>query len=372
MSGDDAELTKSLNHLDVKDAQDTYTHASRTHDDGDHPVLSSSFTPGSNAAGSADADRLTEVARIAAGPPPTEQIPDALPSSIHPDFSARTNDDLLLVTDDDVGFYVERSFLLEHSDFFRDFEEMNSDIRHDDNGGKAHTRAVRRDLPGALSNGLRVVLLKVKERRYYPDRYDRERKVFCSQHIGDPGSYEHPRNVCLVPIPLGSNTSWFQYLFAVFEADEKAAKAIAKSTLRWDLTKWCTQPILPVLDKHHAPYAALLREIDRRNPFYKLKNPFSLSSSSAACHDFIKKSQAEFKDERLVECGGEECGCKKSGFCWATVSRAGGKVLRRNLASQYLDHGDDWLWYKIEMSIWNSVGTCYTIECKRGHYTPNQ
>ncbi|ODN73101.1 hypothetical protein L198_08306, partial [Cryptococcus wingfieldii CBS 7118] len=157
MSGDDAELIKSLNHLDVKDVQDT--DASRTHEDVDRRVLSSSFTPGSDAADSAGADRLTEVTRDVVSSPPTDRTPDALPSSIHPDFSVQTSDDFLLVTDDDVGFYVNRDFLLEHSDFFRDFEEMDSDIKQDD-AGKGRTQAVRRDMPGALSNGLRVVLLK--------------------------------------------------------------------------------------------------------------------------------------------------------------------------------------------------------------------
>ncbi|ODN73089.1 hypothetical protein L198_08312, partial [Cryptococcus wingfieldii CBS 7118] len=174
MSGDDAELTKSLNHLDVKDAQDT--DASRTHDDGDHRALSFSSTPGSVAAGSAGADRLTEVTRDVVSSPPTDRTPDTLPSSIHPDFSVQTNDDFLLVTDDDVGFYVNKEFLLEHSEFFRDFEDMDSDIRQDEDAWKGRTQAVRRDMPGALSNGLRVVLLKVKETKSWPDAYDRKRR----------------------------------------------------------------------------------------------------------------------------------------------------------------------------------------------------
>ncbi|ODN75036.1 hypothetical protein L202_06257 [Cryptococcus amylolentus CBS 6039] len=186
MSGDDAEVTKSLNHLDVKDAQET--DASRTHDDGDHQVFSSSCTPGSDAAGSAGADRLTEVTRDVVSSPLTDHNPDALPLSIHPDFSIQTSDDFLLVTDDDVGFYVKRSFLLEHSEFFRDFEEMDSDIRQDDDAGKGRTQAVRRDMPGALSNGLRVVLLQlqVKETESWPDvyLYDRKRKIFRSQSKG--------------------------------------------------------------------------------------------------------------------------------------------------------------------------------------------
>ncbi|ODN73098.1 hypothetical protein L198_08303 [Cryptococcus wingfieldii CBS 7118] len=88
MSGDDAELTKSLNHLGGKDVQDT--EALRTRDDGHHRVLSSSSTPGSVAAGSAGADRLTEVTRDVVSSPPTDRTPDALPSSIHPDFSSPT------------------------------------------------------------------------------------------------------------------------------------------------------------------------------------------------------------------------------------------------------------------------------------------
>ncbi|ODN88399.1 hypothetical protein L198_06670 [Cryptococcus wingfieldii CBS 7118] len=359
MSGDDAELTKSLNHLDLKDAQDT--DALRTHDHGDHRVLSSSFTPGSDAAGSAGADRLMEVTRDVVSSPPTDRTPDALPSSIHPDFSVQTSDDFLLVTDDDVGFYVNRDFLLEHSDFFRDFEEMDSDIRQYDDAGKGRTQAVRRDMPGALSNGLRVVLLKVKETKYWPDRYDRNQKVFRSQRIWEydhedlapafsiSNQYGFTRFSAQARLSIATTSAWFRYLYAAFEADETVAKAIAKSTLLWDLTESCPEPILPVLDKHQASYAALLREIHRRNPFSRYKGPYRLSSSSAANHDFLKKSQAHFKKKRLVECGGA-CTCKKSGFWWAAASQSGGKALRRNLELR-LGRDDESLWSDIEVSI---------------------
>ncbi|ODN88402.1 hypothetical protein L198_06673 [Cryptococcus wingfieldii CBS 7118] len=364
MSGDVAELDKSLNHLDGKDPQDT--DASRTHDDGDQ-VLSSSSTPGSDAAGSAGADTLTEVTRDVVSSPPTDRTPDALPSFTHPDFSIQTNDDFLLVTDDDVGFYVNRDFLLEHSDFFRDFEEMDSDIRQDDDDGKGRTQAVRRDMPGALSNGLRVVLLKVKETQYWPDRYDKKRRVFRSQRIWEydhedlalafriANQYGFTRFSAQARLSIPKPSIWFQYLYAAFEADETAAKAIAKSTLYFDLRESCPQPILPVLDKHHAPYAALLREIHRRSPFSRYKDPYFLSPSFDANHDLLEKSQADYKVKRFVECGGEECSCKTSGSWWAIASRSGGKALRRTLASRFLDHDDDGLWSEIDKSIRLSV-----------------
>ncbi|ODN88388.1 hypothetical protein L198_06659 [Cryptococcus wingfieldii CBS 7118] len=365
MSGDDAELIKSLNHLDVKDVQDT--DASRTHEDVDRRVLSSSFTPGSEAADSAGADRLTEVTQDVVSSP-SERSPDPLPSSIHPDFSIQTNDDFLLVTDDDVGFYVNRAFLLEHSDFFRDFEEMESDIRQDDDAGKGRTQAVRRDMPGALSNGLRVMLLKVKETKSSLDLYDYKRKVFRSQELWEyeydledlalafriANQYGFTRFSAQARLSIPKTSIWFQYLYAAFEADETVAKAFARSTLLSDLTELCPRPLLPVLDKHHAPYAALLRNIHRRNPFSFYKKTYSLLSCSTANYDFLKKSQADFKDKRLVECGGEECSCKKSGFWWATASKSGGKALRSNLAS-WPGRDDDTLWSEIDMSIRRSV-----------------
>ncbi|TYJ54172.1 hypothetical protein B9479_005183 [Cryptococcus floricola] len=181
MSVDDRELIESLDLLDVKDARDTEISSNRNGSDvGDHPVPlpTSSFT---GAEKTLTGDETA--ASNNASSPPSELSPDPFPSSIHPDFSVQTSNDFLLVTDDDVGFYVNRDFLLEHSDFFRDFEEMDSDIRQDDDVGKGRTQAVRRDMPGALSKGLRVVLLKVKETKFWPDAYDSKRNVFRSQRM---------------------------------------------------------------------------------------------------------------------------------------------------------------------------------------------
>ncbi|TYJ54161.1 hypothetical protein B9479_005172 [Cryptococcus floricola] len=366
MSVDDRELIESRDPLDVKDAQDTAISSTRTGSEaGDHPVP----LPTSNASFTGAENTLTgdeTAASNAASCPPSERSPDPFPSSIHPDFAVQTSDDFLLVTDDDVGFYVNRDFLLEHSDFFRDFEEMDSDIRRDSDAGKGRTQAVRRDMPGALSNGLRVVLLRVKETKHWPDRYDRKRKIILSPWIWEydvedlglafriANQYGFTRFSAQARLSIPKMSTWFHYLYAAFEAEETVAKAIAKSTLPWDLTEWCPQRLFPVLDKHHAPYAALLRDIHRRSPFSRYKNPYSLSSSSAANHDFLKKSQADFEDKRLVECGGEECSCKKSGFWWATASQSGGKVLRINLASRPA-YDDDIMWSEIGRSIRLSV-----------------
>ncbi|TYJ54179.1 hypothetical protein B9479_005190 [Cryptococcus floricola] len=365
MSVDDRELIKSLDLLHVKDARDTDISSTRTGSDvGDHPVP----LPTSNASFTGAENTLTgdeAAASNAASPPPSERSPDPLPSSIHPDFSRQTSDDFLLVTDDDVGFYVNRDFLLEHSDFFRDFEEMDSDIRQDDDAGKGRTQAVRRDMPGALSNGLRVVLLKVKHTDDRPDVYDSKQKVFRSQQrweydledlalafpIAD--QYGFTRFSAQAHRTIPQRSPWFRYLYAAFEADETVAKAIAKSSLLEDLTK-CPQDILSVLDKHHAPYAALLRDIHRRNPFSMYSCPYYLSSTFQANHDFLKKSKADFMAKRLVECGGEECSCSKSGYWWALASKTGGQVLRRNLDSRP-DRDDDNLWIAIRVSIWLSV-----------------
>ncbi|TYJ54180.1 hypothetical protein B9479_005191 [Cryptococcus floricola] len=325
MSVDNRELIESLDLLDVKDDQDTGISSTRTSSDvGYHPVP----LPTSNASFTGAEKTLTgdeTAASNNASSSPSEQSPDPLPSSIHPDFSVQTSDDFLLVTDDDVGFYVNRDFLLENSDFFRDFEEMDSDIRQDEDAGKGRTEAVRRDMPGALSNGLRVVLFKIKQRYYRPDRfqhwweYDAEDLglAFLSQgnrkydledvalafKIADQYGFARFTDQSRWTIPQRS--PWFDYLYAAFVADETVAKAIAKSTLFWDLTEECPQPILAVLDKHHAPYAALLRDIHRRNPFSMYSCPYYLSSTFQANHDFLKKSKADFMAKRLVECGGK-------------------------------------------------------------------
>ncbi|TYJ51463.1 hypothetical protein B9479_007960 [Cryptococcus floricola] len=289
MSVDDRELIESLDLLDVEDARDTDISSTRTSSDvGDHPVP----LPASNASFTGAENTLTgdeTAASNAASSPPSERSPDPLPSSIHPDFSVQTSNDFLLVTDDDVGFYVNRDFLLEHSDFFRDFEEADSYIRQDDDAGKGRTQAARRDMPGALSNGLRVVLLKVKQTKSCPDRYDKKRKVYRPQRFW---GYDHEDLALAFRIAdqygftrfsaqahrtIPKRSPWFDYLYAAFEADETVAKAIARSTLDCDLME-CPRPILPILDKHNAPYAALLRAIHRRNPFSMHNNPYSFFS----------------------------------------------------------------------------------------------
>ncbi|TYJ54171.1 hypothetical protein B9479_005182 [Cryptococcus floricola] len=369
MSVDDRKLIESRDLLDVKDARDTDI-SSTGSDVGDHPVP----LPASNASFEGAEKTLTgdeTAASHATSPPPSERSPDPFPSSIHPDFSVQTSNDFLLVTDDDVGFYVNRAFLLEHSDFFRDFEEADSYIRQEDDAGKGHNQAVRRDMPGALSHGLRVVLLKVQQTYDGPDVFDWKRKVFRSQRIWEydhedlalafriADQYGFTRFSAQARLSIPKTSTWFQYLYAAFEADEPVAKANAKLTLRGDLTEEYPQYILSVLDKHHAPYAALLRDIHRRNPFTMEESPFSLSSSPAANHDFLKKSQADFKEKRLVECGGEECGCPNSRLSWLMASLSGGHVLQINIDSRS-DRDDDNLWIDIGMSIRQS-GNC--LDC---------
>ncbi|ODN73608.1 hypothetical protein L198_08296 [Cryptococcus wingfieldii CBS 7118] len=202
---------------------------------------------------------------------------DNLPSSIHPDYSLQTGNDFLLVTDDDVGFYVDRDFLLCHSELFHDFENMACDISNKDAIGDCiKSSVVRRDMPGALSKGLRVVLLNSADTdSTWPDFHDFDNESDWSpQRQTWPYTLEDLALAIKIANQYGftsfssqahskapRKSLWFQYLLAAFESDERGANAIAKSTLYFNLETCCPLALLSILDKHNAPYATLLRDI---------------------------------------------------------------------------------------------------------------
>ncbi|ODN88398.1 hypothetical protein L198_06669 [Cryptococcus wingfieldii CBS 7118] len=114
--------------------------------------FTSSATRSTGTSGLKGADAICEDQPSCSAERPTSA--HNLPSSIHPDYFLQTGDDFLLVTDDDVGFYVDRDFRLCHSECFHDFEKMVSDIGNKDAVGDCiNISVVRRDMSGELSKG---------------------------------------------------------------------------------------------------------------------------------------------------------------------------------------------------------------------------
>nr|ODO01274.1 hypothetical protein L204_02002 [Cryptococcus depauperatus CBS 7855] len=76
--------------------------------------------------------------------------------SIHPLYPLRNRDDILLITGDDAGFYVQKAWLVEASGFFRDFEQVS---KASCKAGLDSMRSVEmRELPSATAEGLHLVL----------------------------------------------------------------------------------------------------------------------------------------------------------------------------------------------------------------------
>ncbi|TYJ55001.1 hypothetical protein B9479_004312 [Cryptococcus floricola] len=301
MSAGDNALVEKMDKLDVEEGSRTTSSS----DVGGTAASSLSSTETS----SAKPERTNHTADAISSYPILEQPPcadDELPSSIHSDFAVQTGN-VLLVTDDDVGFYVDQSFLSSQSEFFRDFEEMASDVGQG-NVSNIGTRVVRRDLPGALSNGLRVVLfMAAGEKTWQECDHNSQRKVFYSWHrsrwqcdfedlalafqIGNRYGF----TIFSLQATYHHAPFWVEYLSAAFEDDEKAAKAMLKSDCGVGVEYLSPNTIFIILNKHRPRYSALFKNVRTLNPFSS--RPVGFASEryrGTESHDFIEKEKAAF------------------------------------------------------------------------------
>ncbi|TYJ54983.1 hypothetical protein B9479_004294 [Cryptococcus floricola] len=337
MSAGDNALIEKMDRLDVEEG-------SRTTSSGDVGGIAASSLSSTETT-SVKPEETNHSADAISSSPILEQPPctdDELPSSIHPDFAVRTGN-VLLVTDDDVGFYVDQSFLSSQSEFFRDFEEMASDVGQG-NVSNIGTRVVRRDLPGALSNGLRVVLFMARENTWRHCGYNNQRKVF---HPWPTDGWQCDLEDLALAFQIGNRYGftifclqptdhhapfWAKYLSAVFEDDEKAAKAMLKSICGVRVQYLGHDIVFIILDKERPRYSALFKNVRTLNPFWS--HPFAFPAEhyrAAESHAFIKKEKTAFKRKRKAELGGRQCVCLQTGAWWMAASRAGHDALRENL-----------------------------------------
>ncbi|OXC61310.1 hypothetical protein C358_03304, partial [Cryptococcus neoformans MW-RSA852] len=87
-----------------------------------------------------------------------------VPKVVHPLYPRKHPDDILLITEDNVGFYVSLAFITRHCGFLEGYESLKKGIIEEgksyptEDEEKEECQAERRELPSAMSWGLHLVL----------------------------------------------------------------------------------------------------------------------------------------------------------------------------------------------------------------------
>lgn len=217
--------------------------------------------------------------------------PKQSPKVIHPLYPCRHPDDILLVTEDSVGFYVSLALITRHCGFFEGYESLKKEITGEEesspmeSGGKEECHTERRELPSAKSSGLHLVLdtlgviesltLAAEAANYnarnlamsavldfqaFNDRWPLD-AVF--QHLAPAvqlaDAYDIPKFIaymCLI-IP---DDPWHQYLMAALSNNETFAKKTSRETVKYH-TSDMPPPVVSILYKNAPSYLWRLRKL---------------------------------------------------------------------------------------------------------------
>ncbi|ADV22341.1 hypothetical protein I305_02788 [Cryptococcus gattii E566] len=217
--------------------------------------------------------------------------PKQSPKVIHPLYPCRHPDDILLVTEDNVGFYVSLALITRHCGFFEGYESLKKEITGEEesspmeSGGKEECHTERRELPSAKSSGLHLVLdtlgviesltLAAEAANYtarnlamsavldfqaFNDRWPLD-AVF--QHLAPAvqlaDAYDIPKFIaymCLI-IP---DDPWHQYLMAALSNNETFAKKTSRETVKYHISDM-PPPVVSILYKNAPSYLWRLRKL---------------------------------------------------------------------------------------------------------------
>lgn len=217
--------------------------------------------------------------------------PKQSPKVIHPLYPCRHPDDILLVTEDNVGFYVSLAMITRHCGFFEGYESLKKEITGEEesspmeSGGKEECHTERRELPSAKSSGLHLVLdtlgvienltlaaeavnytarnlamSAVLDFQAFNDRWPLD-AVF--QHLAPAvqlaDAYDIPKFIaymCLI-IP---DDPWHQYLMAALSNNETFAKKTSRETVKYHISDM-PPPVVSILYKNAPSYLWRLRKL---------------------------------------------------------------------------------------------------------------
>lgn len=216
--------------------------------------------------------------------------PKQLPKVIRPLYPCRHPDDILLITEDNVGFYVSLSFITRHCGFFEGYESLKKEITGEEesspmkSGGKEECHTERRELPSAKSSGLHLVLdtlgviesMTLAAASNYTARNLAMSAVLDFQAFNDrwpldvvfqylapavqlADAYDIPKFIaymCLI-LPDGP---WHLYLMAALSENETLAKKTSRETIKYHISDM-PPPVVSILYKSAPSYLWRLRKL---------------------------------------------------------------------------------------------------------------
>lgn len=214
-----------------------------------------------------------------------------VPKVVHPLYPRKHPDDILLITEDNVGFYVSLAFITRHCGFLEGYESLKKGIIEEGKSNptedeeKEECQAERRELPSAVSWGLHLVLdtlgviesmtlavdpfpstaqnlpmSAVLDPQTFNDRWPLD-KVFqyLAPAVQLADAYDIFEFIAYMGMILPSDP-WHRYLIAALSENETLAKETSTETLKYHISDM-PPPVVSILYKSAPSYLWRLRKL---------------------------------------------------------------------------------------------------------------
>lgn len=214
-----------------------------------------------------------------------------VPKVVHPLYPRKHPDDILLITEDNVGFYVSLAFITRHCGFLEGYESLKKGIIEEGKSNptedeeKEECQAERRELPSAVSWGLHLVLdtlgviesmtlavdpfpstaqnlpmSAVLDPQTFNDRWSLD-KVFqyLAPAVQLADAYDIFEFIAYMGMILPSDP-WHRYLIAALSENETLAKETSTETLKYHISDM-PPPVVSILYKSAPSYQWRLRKL---------------------------------------------------------------------------------------------------------------
>lgn len=214
-----------------------------------------------------------------------------VPRVVHPLYPRKHPGDILLITEDNVGFYVSLPFITRHCGFLEGYESLKKEITGEqkpslkEHEEKEECQAERRELPSAMSWGLRLVLdtLGVIESMTLAiDSFSSTAQSLSSSAVLDPqtfndrwpldvvfqylapavrlaDAYDIPEFIAYMGMILPDDP-WHRYMMAALSENETLAKETSTETVKYHISDM-PPPVVSILYKSASSYLWRLRKL---------------------------------------------------------------------------------------------------------------
>lgn len=214
-----------------------------------------------------------------------------VPKVVHPLYPRKHPDDILLITEDNVGFYVSLAFITRHCGFLEGYESLKKGVIEEEKSNptkdeeKEECQAERRELPSALSWGLHLVLdtlgviesmtlavdpfpstaqnlpmSAVLDPQTFNDRWPLDAVFqYLAPAVQLADAYDISEFIAYMGMILPSDP-WHRYLMAALSENETLAKEMSTETLKYHISDM-PPPVVSILYKSAPSYLWRLRKL---------------------------------------------------------------------------------------------------------------